>query len=171
MTRMQVPEDQNDLRKMQLRELVLLNGPFREGEIGPNCSNSGATTHKAWQCPDKPNVTNAVVCNKCGGTGHIARDCRAQRPFGDGGPDAADDGGAGNKIDEEYMSLMAELGEGPAPKSDSQGTNLQNLERVKKTTKKASFFWLRASFEPFATLSLHFRNNQQKLWKLEISTN
>ena len=42
----EVPEDQNDLRKMQLRELAMLNGTFREGEFGPRCSNCGATTHK-----------------------------------------------------------------------------------------------------------------------------
>lgn len=32
------------------------------------------------QCPDKPNVTNSIVCSSCGGAGHIARDCRAKRP-------------------------------------------------------------------------------------------
>jgi len=108
----EVPEDQNDLRKMQLRELAMLNGTFREGEFGPRCSNCGATTHKAWQCPDKPNVTNTVVCNNCGGIGHIAKDCRTPRNYGN-------DSSSGNKIDEEYMSLMAELGEGPSPKSES----------------------------------------------------
>lgn len=91
----EVPEDQNDLRKMQLRELAMLNGTFREGEFGPRCSNCGATTHKAWQCPDKPNVTNTVICNNCGGTGHIARDCRTPRNSGNA------DGASGNKIDEE----------------------------------------------------------------------
>lgn len=89
----------------------MLNGTFREGEFGPRCSNCGATTHKAWQCPDKPNVTNTVICNNCGGTGHIAKDCRTPRSFNSDGS-----GASGNKIDEEYMSLMAELGEGPAPK-------------------------------------------------------
>lgn len=112
----EVPEDQNDLRKMQLRELAMLNGTFREGEFGPRCSNCGATTHKAWQCPDKPNVTNTVICNNCGGTGHIARDCRTPRNS------ANADGAAGNKIDEEYMSLMAELGEGPPPKTEGSGS-------------------------------------------------
>lgn len=79
---------------MQLRELAMLNGTFREGEFGPRCSNCGATTHKAWQCPDKPNVTNTVVCNNCGGIGHIAKDCRTPRNYGN-------DSSSGNKIDEE----------------------------------------------------------------------
>ena len=119
----QVPEDQNDLRKMQLRELAMLNGTFREGEFGPRCSNCGATTHKAWQCPDKPNVTNAVICANCGGTGHIARDCRADRSGYGQGRDGHE-GPNDNKIDEEYMSLMAELGEGPPPKQFNQQGSL-----------------------------------------------
>jgi len=55
-----VPEGQNDLRRHQLRELALLNGTLREGD-GPRCTNCGAGDHKAWQCQDKPNVTNNVV--------------------------------------------------------------------------------------------------------------
>lgn len=71
----EVPEGQNDLRRMQLRELALLNGTLREND-GPRCTNCGATNHRSWQCPDKPNVTNNVICSNCGGVGHIARDCR-----------------------------------------------------------------------------------------------
>lgn len=61
-------------------------------------------------------MTNNIVCSSCGGAGHIARDCRSKRP-GMGGPAAAGLAQAGDKakIDEEYMSLMAELGEGPPP--------------------------------------------------------
>lgn len=105
----EVPEGQNDLRRMQLRELALLNGTLREND-GPRCTNCGATTHRSWQCPDKPNVTNNVICTNCGSAGHIAKDCREQKNATGalGAPDKA-------KIDEEYMSLMAELGEGPPP--------------------------------------------------------
>ncbi|GBP47432.1 Splicing factor 1 [Eumeta japonica] len=105
----EVPEGQNDLRRMQLRELAQLNGTLREND-GPRCANCGATDHKTWLCPDKPNVTNNIVCSSCGGAGHIARDCRAKRP-GQGGPPTL--GANKAKIDEEYMSLMAELGEAP----------------------------------------------------------
>ncbi|XP_014246784.1 splicing factor 1 [Cimex lectularius] len=103
----EVPEGQNDLRRMQLRELALLNGTLREND-GPRCSNCGAADHKSWLCPDKPNVTNSIVCSTCGGAGHIAKDCRSKRP---GAPAVNLKDKA--KIDEEYMSLMAELGEGP----------------------------------------------------------
>lgn len=64
-------------------------------------------------CPERQNVTNNIVCTACGGVGHIAKDCRSKRP-GMGGVGAAD---SQAKIDEEYMSLMAELGEGPEPPS------------------------------------------------------
>jgi len=110
-----MPESQNDLRKNQLRELALLNGTLREGE-GPKCSNCGATSHRTWHCPDKPNVTNNVICTVCGGAGHIGRDCRFKRP-GAGGPPVTNPNEKA-KIDEEYMSLMAELGEAPPPSRD-----------------------------------------------------
>ncbi|KAI5753791.1 hypothetical protein M8J77_003407 [Diaphorina citri] len=108
----EVPEGQNDLRRNQLRELALLNGTLRENE-GPRCTNCGASDHKSWLCPDKPNITNSTLCSSCGGAGHIARDCREKRP-GMGGPPANTHRNRA-KIDEEYMSLMAELGEGPPP--------------------------------------------------------
>ncbi|KAF2904795.1 hypothetical protein ILUMI_01360 [Ignelater luminosus] len=116
----EVPESQNDLRRMQLRELAQLNGTLRENE-GMRCNNCGATDHKSWLCPDKPNVTNNIVCSSCGAAGHIARDCRQKRP-GQGGPPQAGDKA---KIDEEYMSLMAELGEGPPPPGTATNGSIQ----------------------------------------------
>lgn len=43
----EVPEGQNDLRRMQLRELALLNGTLREND-GPRCTNCGSSEHKSW---------------------------------------------------------------------------------------------------------------------------
>ena len=117
----EIPEGQNDLRKNQLRELALLNGTLREGDA-PRCSNCGADDHKSWQCQDRPNVTNNVVCTTCGGVGHPAKDCVGKRPgtnFGTSGP------GSNQNMDDEYMSLMAELGEGPAPPSKTDSNNSQ----------------------------------------------
>ncbi|XP_038051649.1 LOW QUALITY PROTEIN: splicing factor 1-like [Patiria miniata] len=127
----ETPEGQNDLRRMQLRELARLNGTLRD-EDTTRCSNCGALTHRTWQCPEKQNITGTIVCTICGGTGHIAQDCRAKfdgsdemgGPMG-GGPMGGPNGGpprmAGPsaaekaKMDSEYMCLMAELGEGPPP--------------------------------------------------------
>ncbi|XP_022176282.1 splicing factor 1 [Myzus persicae] len=113
----EVPEGQNDLRRMQLRELALLNGTLREND-GPRCSNCGAADHKSWMCQDKPNVTNSILCTQCGGAGHIAKDCRMKNTGGASFPINQDK----NKIDEEYMSLMAELGEGPPPPKHDDNT-------------------------------------------------
>lgn len=104
----EVPEGCNDLRRMQLRELAQLNGTLRETD-GMRCSNCGSSEHKSWLCPDKPNVTNNIVCSACGGAGHIAKDCKSKRP-GLGGIEGSNNQA---KIDEEYLSLMAELGEVP----------------------------------------------------------
>ncbi|KAI7697915.1 Splicing factor 1 [Sarcoptes scabiei] len=98
-----LPENMNDLRRSQLRELALLNGTLREND-GPRCSNCGANNHRSWQCPDKPNVTNNVFCTNCNGVGHLAKDCKEKR---------AESNVNQAKIDEEYLSLMAELGEAP----------------------------------------------------------
>ena len=110
----EIPENQNDLRRNQLRELALLNGTLREND-GPKCNNCGSSTHRSWQCPDKPNVTNNVTCNNCGGIGHISRDCKEKR----GGHLT---GANTQKIDEEYLSLMAELGEAPPPSSQKSSS-------------------------------------------------
>ena len=111
----EVPEGHNDLRRMQLRELAQLNGTLRETDC-PRCTNCGSTEHKSWLCPDKPNVTNNIVCSACGGAGHIAKDCRSKRP----GQQSL--GNNQTKIDEEYLSLMAELGE-VQPNAHENGNN------------------------------------------------
>ncbi|XP_043217885.1 splicing factor 1-like [Amphibalanus amphitrite] len=117
----ELPDGENDLRRSQLRELALLNGTLRDQD-GQRCINCGADNHKTWQCQDKPNVTNNIVCTSCGSAGHVSRDCRQQRcGLGLAGgeeqtQESAPDPGARARIDEEYLCLMAELGEaGPPP--------------------------------------------------------
>ncbi|XP_062051884.1 splicing factor 1 isoform X9 [Lepus europaeus] len=98
----ETPEDQNDLRKMQLRELARLNGTLREDDN---------RILRPWQSSETRSITNTTVCTKCGGAGHIASDCKFQRP---GDPQSAQDKA---RMDKEYLSLMAELGEAPVPVS------------------------------------------------------
>lgn len=104
------PEEENDLRKLQLMELAKLNGTLRE-DLMPR--------ERAWLRPENQNITNTTICNKCGGRGHLAQDCRSTGTVSN--QDSAQ-GGAGAasgvdraKMDSEYMSLMAEIGEHPAP--------------------------------------------------------
>ncbi|XP_069064109.1 splicing factor 1 isoform X2 [Pleurodeles waltl] len=98
----ETPEDQNDLRKMQLRELARLNGTLREDDN---------RILRPWQSTEPRSITNTTLCTKCGGAGHIASDCKFARP---GDPQSAQDKA---RMDKEYLSLMAELGEAPVPSS------------------------------------------------------
>ncbi|KAF7637897.1 CCHC-type domain-containing protein [Meloidogyne graminicola] len=101
-----IPDGQNELRKLQLRELALLNGTLRPEDVlsGARCSNCGSDQHKTWECMEAPNVTASIVCTACGGAGHIAKDCKNPRS-------ALDQA----MIDSEYSALMAELGEKAPP--------------------------------------------------------
>jgi len=128
-----LPEGSNQLRQMQLRELAMLNGTLREDGILPPCTNCGATDHRSWQCQDKPNVTNNIVCTKCGGAGHTTGDCMVGRPghqvppgTGPGivPPDKWGAPGQVGELDKEYESLMAELsGKTPPPSSGPGDAN------------------------------------------------
>lgn len=101
----EVPEGQNDLRRQQLRELALLNGTLRE--------NDGLAKLKQLQQAQSI-ITNTIICTLCGGTGHLTQDCKQKRP---GETIRIPQGSQADraKMDSEYMSLMAELGEGPPP--------------------------------------------------------
>lgn len=74
------PEDQNELKRLQLRELALLNGTLRDDERMLRCSNCGSMEHRTFQCSEKSNFVNAQTCEICGGVGHVAADCRTSRP-------------------------------------------------------------------------------------------
>lgn len=104
----ETPEDQNDLRKMQLRELARLNGTLREDDN---------RILRPWQSTETRSITNTTVCTKCGGAGHIASDCKFARP---GDPQSAQDKA---RMDKEYLSLMAELGEAPVSAPNAAHTN------------------------------------------------
>ncbi|KAK7910269.1 hypothetical protein WMY93_014953 [Mugilogobius chulae] len=107
----ETPEDQNDLRKMQLRELARLNGTLREDDN---------RILRPWQNAEPRSITNTTLCTKCGGAGHISSDCKyssnfaAHRAAGGEPPQSAQDKA---RMDKEYLSLMAELGEAPVPSS------------------------------------------------------
>lgn len=106
----EVPEGQNDLRKQQLRELALLNGTLRE--------NDGLAKLKQLQ-QAQTIVTNTIICSNCGGAGHLSKDCKQSRP-GDTFRNMMQDNTTDKaKMDSEYMSLMAELGEGPPPQKSN----------------------------------------------------
>jgi splicing factor 1 len=106
-----VPEGQNELKRMQLRELAALNGTLRDDE-NQICQNCGGTGHRRFECPEAKNFTVNLVCRICGNAGHIARDCTERN-----NPDAIKAASQRNsKLDSEYENLMAELGGGDVSK-------------------------------------------------------
>ncbi|CAD6198088.1 unnamed protein product [Caenorhabditis auriculariae] len=120
----EIPDGQNELRKLQLRELALLNGTLRPEDLvnGARCSNCGSDEHKTWECPDAPNVTGQIKCNICGAFGHISRDCKNPQMAGDASYMQAG-------MDDEYAALMDELGEKSvrpsAPSTADRGASMR----------------------------------------------
>jgi len=124
------PDAANELRRNQLRELAELNGTLIDEEI-IKCKNCGATDHRHWECQEQKNITSQITCNKCGGYGHVAADCQV-KVEGNTGPIQTFSEKA--KMDNEYMSLMAELGvDAPPP---AKKPPLPNLPEPPKETAK-----------------------------------
>lgn len=99
------PENQNELKRNQLRELAALNGTLRDDE-NQACQNCGKIGHRKYDCPEKQNFTASIICRVCGNAGHMARDCpdrqRGASWRNDGARPAAGRVGAGDGIDREY---------------------------------------------------------------------
>ncbi len=146
----EVPETMNDLRRQQLRELALINGTLRE--------NDSLNKLKLLQTAQTI-VTNTIICGLCGSAGHITSDCKLRNSSESEGPSEKQPTWAEReKMDTEYLSLMAELGQGQAPdisKSagkciinrngsstgpllsiESHGTSLENGGAKTETTEK-----------------------------------
>ncbi|KAJ1984225.1 hypothetical protein H4R34_000785 [Dimargaris verticillata] len=81
------PEQQNQLKQNQLRELAALNGTLRSTE-NMVCNNCGVLGHAKWDCPEPPNITNNIRCHNCNGVGHTARDCRSRPLRSDHSPES-----------------------------------------------------------------------------------
>ncbi|XP_051756677.1 splicing factor 1 isoform X3 [Ctenopharyngodon idella] len=110
----ETPEDQNDLRKMQLRELARLNGTLREDDN---------RILRPWQSTEPRSITNTTVCTKCGGAGHISSDCKFTSSFAPRAGEPPQSAQDKARMDKEYLSLMAELGEAPVPASGGGHSN------------------------------------------------
>jgi splicing factor 1 len=99
------PGNDNDLKRQQLMQLAQLNGTMKPLDI-LNRWKYDAETQEIEQSI----ITNQVKCTKCGGIGHLATDCKVDITAAPVQPpqlSAVDRA----KMDSEYQSLMAALGE------------------------------------------------------------
>lgn len=123
-----IPEEQNELKRGQLRELAALNGTLRDDE-GHACQNCGEMGHRKYDCPNRRNFTASVVCRICGNQGHFARDCKDRPSAGYGNSFRPNnyqqiDNGPSTAADKEYEQLMLELGTGGSAGGRSSETRL-----------------------------------------------
>jgi splicing factor 1 len=133
---------------MQLRELASLNGTLRDDE-NQTCLNCGAVGHRKFECPEIHNVTINLVCGICGGHGHATRDCRERN-----NPEAAEKAQQRNqKIDSEYLNLMAELGEQVPAGMTGQAAPPASERESSNSGSVSCHFWLFFSRSCFCLLS------------------
>lgn len=71
------PEDQNQRKRDQLRQLAIMNGTFRDDEHQV-CDNCGQSGHRHYFCTMPARFTAGVTCHSCKNAGHVARDCPAK---------------------------------------------------------------------------------------------
>jgi len=91
------------LRASHMHELAVLNGTVRDIDI--KCLNCGREGHKSWQCPESANVTASMICSRCGGVGHVTKDCKQRRPG-----EIWNQSAGGAELDDEYESFLADMG-------------------------------------------------------------
>ncbi|KAG5440938.1 hypothetical protein PCK2_000093 [Pneumocystis canis] len=129
-----VPEEQNDLKRQQLRDLAILNGTLRddENQVCQNCiiiyiytkfmayaAVGGNVGHRRFDCPERQNYTANIVCRICGNAGHMSRDCIMRND-----PEVLRQLNNGNDAaDREYENLMQELGQGRSETGRIEGVS------------------------------------------------
>ena len=59
------------LRARHMHELAVINGTLRDVDL--KCLNCGRQGHQTWECTDGKSYTSAVICNACGGVGHLSK--------------------------------------------------------------------------------------------------
>lgn len=78
-----MPEDQNERKRDQLRQLAQLNGTFRDDEQQA-CENCGHHGHRQYAFPEPKRFSANVTCHSCHNAVHLARDCPDRRGPGTG---------------------------------------------------------------------------------------
>ena len=59
------------IKAKHMHDLAVINGTLRDIDL--KCLNCGKMGHQTWQCMDGTSYTSAVICNACGGIGHLSK--------------------------------------------------------------------------------------------------
>lgn len=133
------PEEKNELKRGQLRELAALNGTLRDDE-SYFCQNCGEPGHRKYDCPSRKNFTSTVTCHICGGLGHFARDCK-ERPtagYGNSYKGNRSEPMSSSAADREYEKLMLELGTGTSSTSSHENLRLTDSSSENQPPRNAA---------------------------------
>ncbi|KAK1935886.1 putative transcription or splicing factor-like protein [Babesia divergens] len=97
-----------EFKRRGLEQLALVNGVALGIVDASRCSVCGAVGHRAYECPDAPNLHTVkhadVKCAICGFMGHLTSDCKLAASAG---TTAATQEAV--KIDQEYSRMINEL--------------------------------------------------------------
>lgn len=104
-TAVRTPEESNELKRNQLRELASINGTLRDEIDTLTCSNCGQAGHRRFECPEKTNVTSYLVCKTCGQSGHLTSDCLHR----DNPEMLAQSSKKENNLEDAYQDFLADI--------------------------------------------------------------
>eukprot|EP00088_Acartia_fossae_P021316 TRINITY_DN2278_c0_g1_i9.p1 TRINITY_DN2278_c0_g1~~TRINITY_DN2278_c0_g1_i9.p1 ORF type:complete len:518 (-),score=143.18 TRINITY_DN2278_c0_g1_i9:610-2163(-) len=124
------------LRAAHMHELAVLNGTVRD--IDMKCLNCGREGHKSWQCPESENVTASIICTRCGGVGHVTKDCKQRRPG-----EIWNQSAGGAELDDEYAAFLDDLGIAKKKKAKTDDDKpyvppMGDLSKIKSTGSTSS---------------------------------
>lgn len=151
-----IDDDTNEWKKKQLMELAAINGTLRD--LSAPCNRCGEPGHRHYECPygeaKDASKRIQVLCLLCGDGGHVTSDCKLKSKSNNGGNPSSQEDKAQVALESEYLSFMADLGDGTAKarlaqieqtnskaeKSSAQTQNLSNSAPIASSSSSSSAF-------------------------------
>ena len=125
-----IDDDTNEWKKKQLMELAAINGTLRD--LSAPCNRCGEPGHRHYECPYGEAKDAAkrvqVLCLLCGDGGHVTSDCKLRTNANGGVNPSGREDKAQVALESEYLSFMADLGDGTAK---------ARLAQIEQTNSKA----------------------------------
>lgn len=148
------PEEDNELKRLQLRELAIMNGTLRE-EDQQVCSNCGQLGHLHYDCKESRNITNNLICRICGGAGHMASDCLHRD-----NPDMLELSRQRTEhIDQEFSSFLSEIGEKGSSAASAPAAPAQQQQQPQQIDPQAYYHQAYPWAQPQQDMSAYYASN------------